>query len=192
MSESRDQPLHCHCSPGTLWRNVRAGTSPSPRPGENEQEVGPHTAQTKGSAEPSSFWRSGPSAERGAPSATPSDLLASEPPSRRAQVPGQGRSFNRCPRLSPSPTTRNAPPTPHHKHPRRLPPPPFYCLQRDKWLPPSTPKCTPSLPFSRSCVSEPQGPRSECRVERGEPGSNPRELGISDPPCPPRKDAGDL
>lgn len=189
MRESRDQPLHCHCSPGTLWRDVRAGTSPSPRPGKMSRRWGRTQHRQKVLQ---SLPLSGPSAERGAPSATPGDLLASEPPSRRAQVPGQGRSFNRCPRLSPSTTTRNAPPTPHHKHPRRLPPPPFYCLQRDKWLPPSTPKCTPSLPFSRSCVSEPQGPRSECRVERGEPGSNPRELGISDPPCPPRKDAGDL
>lgn len=40
LSESRDQPLHCHCSPGTLWRNVRAGTSPSPRPGKMSRRWG--------------------------------------------------------------------------------------------------------------------------------------------------------
>lgn len=34
---------HCRCSLGTLWRNVWAGTSPSPRPGKMGKRWGPHT-----------------------------------------------------------------------------------------------------------------------------------------------------
>lgn len=122
---------------------MQAGTSPSPTPGKMGRRWGSRHSTDKRFCRAllSLALRSLSRARRPIRPHRVTFWLAT-PPSRGHQAPGQGWSFNRCPRLPPGTPTRNAPPTPHHKHPRCLPPSPFYCLQRDKWFPPNTPKCT--------------------------------------------------
>lgn len=122
LSESRAPRLGWHCS--LAHSGGMCGPEPVPPQGQgNGQEVGQPTAQTKGSAEPSSHWRSGPWAEHSAPSATQSDLRASNAPFPWGPDAQPRMVPSLCPTSLSSTLTRDAPPTPHHKHTGCLPHP---------------------------------------------------------------------
>lgn len=174
MSESGvPGPLPCNCSLGALWRNVRAVISPSPRAGKTGRRWGSTHSTDK------RFCRALLSSVQvlrlsTAPHRPPSHLLASDAPFPRGQAPGPGWSCNRCPHLSLRTSTGNAPPTPHHKHPRRLPPSPSIVFKEISGSHQTHPNAPPfaGAPISLSL----RGPAASAGLKGGSEGVTRKNL----------------
>lgn len=183
-------PLSCHCSLGALWRDAQIRKLPA-LVGEDGLEVGQHHTDKRFCRALLSLLRSLCGARR--PIWPLSDLLASDAPFQWGQAPCLGWSTSDAHISQHLGKARPSHPSP--QTPVMPSPIPFYCLQRDKWLPTSTPKCTSlflRLLFLRALRAEARESVGLKGEGRGRPGDNPQELSIADPPCPPRKDAGDL